>query len=122
MCSEYFAEQELVTALEGLKGGSVVAVPFGTDVKWLTMVGNGEQFERAFSYFNSQITKAILTVTLATDDSTHNARGAAGVHQNTLEMLLKQIKASVVRMVRYDILRQLVKLNFGDKALHLIPV
>jgi hypothetical protein len=116
------AQQALLTQLKLFRNATALAVPHGTNIELLLSNGDGAAFLGAFALLNSEITLAILSQTLATGEGQHNARAAAQVHQDILDSKIRQAKAAVVRMLRNDVLRPWVLLNWGVAALPLTPV
>jgi len=115
-------EQAMMSALVAFKNSSVIALPYGTKVEPLASGGNGEAFKAAFTQFNGEISKGILCQTLATEEGVHQAKAASETHQDVLDMVVHHIKLVVSRMVRHDILRPLVRYNWGaDVARRLTP-
>jgi hypothetical protein len=86
------------------------------------MQGDGAAFRMGMAEANDEITKAILTQQLATDEGRHMARAAATVHQDVLDTLVRQGKLSVQDMIRDQIFKPWIKLNWGEKAEHLAPI
>lgn len=116
------AVEVLNEALLAFRNGTALSVPYGTLLKALEVVGNGEAFHKAFTFTDEQITIAILHQTLATREGQHQARAASEEHANTLETLQRQLKRSVCQMLRRDVLRPLVEYNYGpDAARQLTP-
>jgi hypothetical protein len=116
-------EQQLYTALEVFRNGSLLVVPAGTEIHTIEMQGDGEPFLAGLAQADQQVTKAILTQTLATEEGQHQARAAASVHQDVLDTLVRQAKAAVARMLSNDILKPWVRLNYGEPAAaELVPV
>lgn len=115
------AVDALLSQLLKLHGSSAIAVPGGTELDLLFSQGEGRAFLSAIALFNEEITKAITTQTLATNEGQHQARAAASVHQDALDTLIRQAKRSMCRLLRRDVLRNLVRYNFGDKAAQLTP-
>lgn len=110
-------ETLMASALQQFRNGSVLVFPSGSVVQPLHMAGDGQQFLQAFDRFDRQITKAILSTTLATEEGQHQARAAASVHQDSLDTIIRQEKRTVADMIRRDILQPLIYYNFGpDKA------
>jgi phage gp29-like protein len=50
------------------------------------------------------------------------ARAAAQVHADVLDTLVRQGRRSVVRMLYRDVLRQWIRVNWGDAAITLTPI
>ncbi len=111
----------LQSALVNFRSSTALVVPFGTEVTPIEMAGNGQAFLDAFNWYDRQITTAILHQTLATMEGEHQARAAASVHQDVLATIVRQAKAAVETMLRRDVLTPLVRYNYGDKALRLVP-
>lgn len=114
-------EQWLLAGLRELRNGTALAVPHGTEVHALQMTGDGKPFITAIAEYNREITKAILTQELATEQGQYQARAAAEVHQDILDTLVHQARKVVARMVRRDILMPWVAANWGDDAVPLTP-
>lgn len=112
---------EALRTLIDFRNGTAMVVPFGTEVHTIEMQGNGEAFLACFAEADSQITHAILTQQLATEQGANMARAAAQVHQDVLDTLVRQGKRAVVRMVETDILRPWVIRNWGEDAADLTP-
>lgn len=115
------AEEIMANALEALRGGTVAVFKDGAKVDPLQMQGDGSPFLSGFGEANQEITKAILTQELATEEGRHMARAAAQVHQDVLDTLIRQAKASVLTMFRQQVLLQWVRTNWGEKALRYTP-
>lgn len=115
-------EQALLVSLLAFRNASALALPAGSKVDPIQSQGDGSAFTRAIADCNREITRAILTQDLATEEGTHQARAAAQVHQDVLDTLVRQGKKSVVRMLARDILRPWVAYNWGPRAAALVPV
>lgn len=115
------ATQDLLNSLLELHNGSAISVPYGTEVDVLFSQGEGKAFLNAINLFNNEITIAITTQTLASGEGEHASRAQASVHQDALETLVRQGKRSLCRMLRRDVLRHLVRYNYGDAAIDLTP-
>ena len=115
------AEQIMLGALQALRNGTAAAFPFGAKVDPLIMQGDGAAFLRAIDHCDQQITKAVLTQELATEEGKHMARAAAEVHQDVLDTLIRQGKLAFGTQIRNQLLKRWVSYNWGDKAAHLAP-
>lgn len=111
-----YPEQSMVNTMSAWKNGAALAFPYGTLVTVVQSQGEGRAFLAAFDEYDRQISKAILTQTLATGEGQHQARAAASVHQDVLTTLVRQGRRAVVRMLRRDVLQQMLRLNFGAQA------
>lgn len=118
---EVSAITALLETLLKLHNGTAIAIPNGATVEVLFSQGEGQAFLNAIELFNREIRMAITTQTLASSEGEHASRAQAGVHQDALDTLLRQAKRSLCRMLRRDVLRNLVRYNFGDKVAQLTP-
>lgn len=110
------AADALLTELLAFRNGTALVVPPETDVDQLYSQGDGAAFLRAFEMYNRDITLAITGQSLATTEGEHQSRAAASVHQDILATRVKQLKLGIARMLRRDVLRAWVALNWGDRA------
>jgi hypothetical protein len=115
------AVDALLERLLAFQNGTAIAIPNGADVKLLFSAGDGKAFLDAFSLYDRQIRMAITTQTLATGEGEHASRAQAGVHQDALDTLIRQAKRSACRMIRRDVLRNLIRYNYGDTLAALTP-
>ena len=111
----------LLKQLLQLHNSTAIALANGSTLELLFSQGEGKAFLNAFNFFNAEITKAITTQTLASNEGDTASRAQASVHQDALGTIVRQAKRSICRMVRRDVLRNLVRYNFGDKAIPLTP-
>ncbi len=109
-------EQSMVNALEALKNGACIAVPYGSEVKWLTSGADGSVFRNSMDRQDKEITLAILCETLATLEGQHQARAASQTHKQVLDTVVGFIKRWLEQMVRRDLLYYLVLYNYGKRA------
>lgn len=115
------AEQVLVAALQNFRNGTAGAFANGTEINTILMNGDGAAFLRALDHCDQQITKAVLTQELATEEGKHMARAAAEVHQDVLDTLVRQGKHGFARQFRNQLFKRWVSYNWGDSAIHLAP-
>jgi hypothetical protein len=110
----------LLNTLVKAQGGSALAVPFGTDVKWLTAQGAGTQFLSKIQQCDTAITRAITLQTLATTEGEHDARAAAQVHQDVMGLGVRKAKGVLGRVITWDVLYWLVAYNRGKAQADLL--
>lgn len=111
----------LLQRLIAFQNGTALAVPADYEIDILFSTGEGKAFLSAFQLYNQEIAKAITTQTLATSEGEHASRAQAGVHQDALGTIVRQAKRALCRMLRRDVLRNLVRYNYGDKLAKLTP-
>lgn len=114
-------EEEMARALENFQNGTVAVFPFGAKVDPMQMTGDGRAFLNGFAHCDQQTVTAILTQTMATQESEHMARAAAQVHQDVLDTLIRQGKKIIVRMLQ-TILKRWIRYNWGEILIPLCPV
>jgi hypothetical protein len=115
------AQEYLETAVQGFQNGSYIIAPFGSIIRVEWPQGSGDAYLKAFEFLNAEISKAVLTQTLATGEGKHASRAQAAVHQDVLAVIIREYKEWVCRMLRRDILTPMVRYNVAD-ADHLVPV
>lgn len=108
---------------EGLKfqNSTFAVFPPGTKVNSLEVSAKGEAFDLLIESCNRAIRRAILNQSLATGESSHNSRSAAGVHQDALGIKIIKIKNLLGETWKRNLFKFLTIANFGADSLHLVP-
>jgi hypothetical protein len=114
-------EQALRDALLDARNSEVLAMKGGSKVQEIGGQGAGTAFFKAFELFDTQIETAILNQTLATSEGVHQSRAASLTQMSVLDQLIWWLKGVVADMLVADLLRPMVRFNFGDDALDLTP-
>jgi hypothetical protein len=114
-------EQVMSAQLELIRNGAVGAFPPESEVKVLEASGEGRPFFSTLDLADKQIAKGVLLQTLATEEGQHQARAAAQTHQDVLGLLIHFMKGMVLSMISGDILTPLVRYNYGEAGLNLLP-
>jgi hypothetical protein len=118
-----YPEQAMAATLVQVRNGSVVTFKGGSKVDALKPGENGgEAFLQAFTQIDQWKAKAILHQTLATEEGQHQARAASEVHQDIFTLLVQSIKSALLLAFRRDVLKMLVRVNYGDEAVRFTPV
>jgi hypothetical protein len=117
-------EEAMVSQLSKLRNAFCAAFPNGSNVVPLdNSSGDGEPFKNAVEVCGAEITKGILSQTLATREGEHDARAAAEVHAGIVNLIVWWLKGAIANSFRDDVLKNLVRYNFGDDAaMRLTPV
>jgi hypothetical protein len=110
------AQEAMVAALQQFRNGTAAAFPFGAKVEPLEVASEGDPFLKAINLYGEQITIALLYQALATREGEHQARASSETQMGVLDLLIYSLKRSLARLVRSDILRDLVRYNYGDEA------
>jgi uncharacterized protein DUF935 len=116
------AAEAMRDALLNLKNASVAVLPNGAEVDQLEVVGEGAGFERAINVADSQITKAILFQTLATNEAQFGTRAQSQTHMQVLDLLVWWLKGKIAAMIKADLVKQIIIYNFGEASLQFAPI
>lgn len=114
-------EEVLMSRLLDFQSGSVIAMPFGTQLQPLTVPDRGEVFNMFRQARNEEISKAITGQVLANNESQHQTRAASDVHQDVMGLRVQHGKEMLQNALRADLLMNLVEWNYGRKYLPLCP-
>jgi hypothetical protein len=115
-------EQIMGTTLATFKNGTYMVLPGGSKVDPLEATGNGEAFEMAFTFYNTEITKGIQYQTLSTNEGQHQSRAASQTHENVKDMVINFAKEALADCINWDVIYNLVRYNYGeDVARRLAP-
>jgi hypothetical protein len=106
----------MATTTAQIKNGSSVAFPFGSTLQSVyDMRGaTGQAFTDAEGFYNEEITKAIVSAALATNDAAHQTKGATGTQKDIVDLIGEEIEKGLSAVIQLQILRPLLKLNYGD--------
>jgi hypothetical protein len=112
----------MLAAMADFRNGSILVVPHGAKVEPVNNNVNSEPFKAARDVLNEEMEMALILQTLATSDSAHNTRAASQTHMSVFDYLVVDIKGMVCNAFRKDVLRELVRRNFGEQeAKELLP-
>lgn len=109
-------EEVMLNALRQFQNGSIVVLRGGAKVEAIQSPGEGQAFLSAIELYNREITHAILKQTRATMEAQHGSRADSETGEGILENLVTWIQGCVERAVRNQIVRPLVRMNFGMDA------
>lgn len=114
-------EEVMAASLMAWRNGIAAAFPFGSRVEVHAPQGEGDPFIKLLDLADRQIVLAILKQTLATLEGQHQARAASETHQDVMGLVVLWLKRWVAAMIRSDILVPLVRYNFGEACLCMVP-
>ncbi|HEX8653100.1 MAG TPA: hypothetical protein VF708_19945 [Pyrinomonadaceae bacterium] len=115
------ASEIMASRLADLESASSAAFAHGADVKVLQVAGDGSQFSRGYEEFDRQMDYALLLQSGATKDAKYGNRSAKQILKDIVDLLIWARKTKVASMLRHDVLRGVVEVNFGADKLHLTP-
>ena len=107
--------QATTDALVQMKSGAAASF-IDTDVEMLEATGDAGVIFASYDHEDRQIAKGILMQTLTTEEGEHMARAASAIHQDVFGILIAYIRSSICWCIRYDMLKPLVRYNFGEEA------
>jgi hypothetical protein len=114
-------ETAMATTLATARNSTALAFPNTARVDVTKSEGNGEAHLLGIDLQNREMAKALTSQTLATEEGKHQARASSDTHENRLDTIIRQAKRIVERMIVRDVLTPLIRWNFGEKALALMP-
>jgi hypothetical protein len=115
-------EEVLVAKLELWQNGAAIAIPNGASVQALWPVaGRVSPFQAAMDTIKHDMTYGFTTQTMATEEPKQGARSGQEVHENRYDTLVAHGKSYIERAFYWDVMRQMVLFNQGEKLLPLCP-
>jgi hypothetical protein len=111
----------LRNALIQARNATCLALPAGSKVEEVGGQGAGTPFYKAIEVLDKQMESSILLQTLATSEGIHQSRAAAQTQMSVLDLLVYGLKRVVVDMLVSDLLRPMVRYNFGNDMLEFVP-
>ncbi len=123
-----FGKAELVSMEAALMGSllawlnaSILVVKAGTEIDLLQSQGDGKAFRDACDWFDRQITLAILGTTRLTLEAEHGSRADSGIAQDVAGLKTAFQKGRLAAVLTRDLLRVLMRVNFGAEGVRLCP-
>lgn len=115
-------EEAMREALMQARNATTLAVRGGSKVQEVGGTGSGLPFYKSLEMCDSQIEASILLQTLATSEGRYSSRAQSQTHMDTLENLVWDIKKVLADTVTYQLLKPLIKYNFGKEYIKYLPV
>lgn len=114
--------EAMTAALESMESAGVAVIPNGATVEQLEASGEGTGYQIGINLADAQIGKAILRQTLATGEAQFGTRAQSQTHLDVLDMVVWNLRGHLARILQKDIVRQMIRYNFGDDALAYCPI
>jgi phage gp29-like protein len=113
----------VATQLDAIRQGASAVLPNNIDYELHQLqAGSLTGFMDAAAWHAAQITSNILLQQLTTNPGSGQGSYALGaIHQNTQEYALGHARRDIENVVHSQILRRLVRYNYGDANMHLTP-
>lgn len=115
------AQVHIYQAINMARQGGVAVLPHGSKVNAVHNSSSGDPFAAFMERCNDEITYAILLQLLATGTDRHMARAAGEVHQDILDLAIRNVRATICGALTRDVLTPLTRANFPEKYWHLSP-
>lgn len=116
------AQEFMVMQMLAFQNGTAMSAPYGSKMDILWSTGEGKAFLNAFERFDNEIAVAITNQLLATEQGKYGSKSQAGTHQDAITVAIQQMKRSICRMLRRDVLYDTVRANYGDDVAALTPL
>jgi hypothetical protein len=115
--------EAMARALVGLwdEGNHALGFPHGSDVKPIPIQQAHTAFPEAFDVYDRQITRAILLAVREMMEAKHGSKADSGTAENVGKKVVGFLRQSFCDVFLRDVIRPLVRYNFGDDALPLLP-
>ncbi len=116
-------EQAMLNALVTFQAGSALALRGGSSIQLVQSTGNGEAFIESLDALNREIFLAVVGNSRASLEAKHGSKADSQSGQDSLSRKSDWIIGKIEHMINFDIVHQLVELNFGvEIAQRLSPV
>lgn len=112
---------QMLAALAGYENSTVIAVAAGSKVTQIQNENNGELFRFVFDLLNREITQGQLRSTRATTEAQHGSKADSQTSLDLLTTFVWYLKGRLANVLRDDVLKTLVFLNFGPDAERFTP-
>lgn len=116
------AEEAMLEDVKAFQNGTALLLPFGSQVVVVESSQDGKSVHAAIDLFNREIVHGILGQTRATTEAEHGSKADSQSGQDVLGVIVRSIKRFLAAVIQTQILRPLVRLNWGsDAAARLVP-
>lgn len=107
-------EEDMLETLLGLQGGTVAVLKGGSKLDALRSQGEGDAFSKAVELFDKQIAMAILKTHRTLLESKHSSKADSESAADITDVFVSYLRDVISGAITRDVVRQLVKINFGD--------
>jgi hypothetical protein len=109
-------------ALSQLRAGGVKTARYGSTLSLVESAHEGGVYFEEHKAMNDDIAKGLLMQTLTTEEGKHMARAASQTHQDVFGILIAYLRGIIEWTLREEVFGPLVRYNFGEDAMHLVPL
>lgn len=110
-------EEDMLETLLGLQGGTVAVLKGGSKLDALRSQGEGDAFSKAVDLFDRQIAMAILKTHRTLLESKHSSKADSESAADITDVFVSYLRDVVSGSLTRDVVRQLVKINFGEETM-----
>ena len=109
--------QNFLEALEALQSEYAIIIPEGFKVELLEAKRSGslETYEAFLAYMDRQISKAVLSSTLAVEEARYGTRAQAEIHKEVADEIVEADAKLLMETINSTIVKWLVDFNFNVK-------
>ncbi|MCI0388430.1 MAG: hypothetical protein MOB07_06650 [Acidobacteria bacterium] len=111
----------MLAALMNYENSTVIAVAAGSEVDQIQTQSEGKLFTEIIGLTNREITQGQLRSTRATTEAEHGSKADSETSLDLLTTFVWYLKGRLIDVIRNDVIKPLVWLNFGPLAMRLTP-
>jgi phage gp29-like protein len=107
--------EDMINVSSNLRGGGTAHYPAGVDVSFPTAgeKGSADAYKEAILFLNAEISKAILSQTLTTEQGESGARAMSETHFKVFENVITSDKRMIEEKIN-ELIRWVIEFNFPD--------
>jgi len=112
-------QEAFLESIEAIQNSFGIVIPesFVIDFIEAQKSSSTDSYQKFLDYLDRQISKAVLSSTLAVDEAQHGTRAQAEVHNEVSEEVIEADIRFLESIINNTILKWLVEFNFGDVSL-----
>lgn len=115
-------KDSLIQAVSQLGSDAAGIISKSTEIEFVEAIkGNSNIFQTLCSFCNTEMSKAILGQTLTSEVGSSGSYAASKTHNEVRQDLIEADCKALAETLRRDLIRPLVRFNFGEDAAHRLP-
>lgn len=114
-------EQAMLETLIALTGNSAGVLPHGSDLRIEHGSGTGEAFLKALDWCDRQMVMGIISLYQGLLEAQHSSKASSEAAFSGLVMLNYRRRVRLAEEIKKQIIRPMVRMNFGEDALRFCP-
>lgn len=114
-------EQQMLEDLMAFQGNSAAAFPYGAEVDIHEPGGDGSAFLKSFDMANREMALGTIGLYQAIFEAEHSNKANSETAFNGVLTIFSRHRDSIAHQITKQLLRPLIRWNFGDEAVRLAP-